>query len=166
MPYHHELEHQPEASMDAQLVLSNIPTPLSYSQCLSKRAPTDIATFPTLDDIRRALAAVIEKASAQLSEMLKSITDFVFCQMATLPREVHDAIVQWNSFRAEHPYIAAGAIVAVIGAGILLNNFILGQAALALLRMLGFSELGPVAGQSSYLALIIRGSISHFLLYV
>lgn len=147
MPYDHDVEHQSRTPVDAQFVLSDITNPSYDTQCLNKRPTDDLAIWPTLGDLRRALEAVIEKVTALLTEMLKSVTDFVYCLMATLPSEVHNAIVQWNSFRVEHPYIAAGAIVAVIGASIFVGNFILGQAALGLLRMLGFSELGPVAGQ-------------------
>lgn len=147
MPYDHDVERQSRTPVDAQFVLSDITNPSYDTQCLNKRPTDDLAIWPTLGDLRRALEAVIEKVTALLTEMLKSVTDFVYCLMATLPSEVRNAIVQWNSFRVEHPYIAAGAIVAVIGASIFMGNFILGQAALGLLRMLGFSELGPVAGQ-------------------
>lgn len=146
MPYYYDKQHPPATPVEAQRALAAISAPMAHSQSISKRAPNAIATLPTLDEIRRRLADIIKNVSARLPEMLQSIKDFVSYQIAALPKEVRGAIVQWDLFRAEHPYLAAAAIVAAAGLGIFAGNFILGQAALALLRMLGFSELGPVAG--------------------
>lgn len=80
--------------------------------------------------------------------------DKVLDQVDALPDAVRGAIAQWDQYRVEHPHVVvAGAILTVIGAVILLY----GPNALALdfLRMLGFSELGPIAGQFPYLSFFV-----------
>lgn len=148
IPYDDDMDYQSADPVDGHVDTS---TTKSHSRSLNKHHPTDTATLPTLDDIRRSLSAGTESGSARITEMFRSMKDKVLDQVDALPDAVRGAIAQWDQYRVEHPHVVvAGAILTVIGAVILLY----GPNALALdfLRMLGFSELGPIAGQFPYLS--------------
>ncbi|KAJ3886557.1 hypothetical protein GG344DRAFT_10422, partial [Lentinula edodes] len=74
--------------------------------------------------------------------ILKSVKEFVMVQMKQLPGEVCKAIQEFDKFQNEHPYIIAGASVALI-IGI---EPILSKSFIGMLGMFRFGKTGLVAG--------------------
>ncbi|KAK1226415.1 hypothetical protein PQX77_010626, partial [Marasmius sp. AFHP31] len=98
---------------------------------------------PFLDNARRDLERLVKDGKATFEDVYKAIHDFIRVQLELLPKEFQRAIEEFHRFKSEHPYIVAGAEVAFVVIG---TEIILPYAFLGLLRLLGFSEIGPVAG--------------------
>ncbi|KIK60061.1 hypothetical protein GYMLUDRAFT_618411 [Collybiopsis luxurians FD-317 M1] len=110
--------------------------------------------LPSPEEILRRIREALEKAKTQLEqiihdesgqaeEVLRRIQKFVSIQIELLPGEIRKGIEEFNKFRHEHPYITAAATVVLVIIGM---EVILPWAFLGILRVFGFSELGPVAG--------------------
>ncbi|KAI0039592.1 hypothetical protein FA95DRAFT_1599781 [Auriscalpium vulgare] len=116
-----------------------------------------------LERAKKALERAIDDVSANLLDVVKAVHDFATAQIALLPQEVRHAIEKVKEFREEHPYLAAAATIVI---GIAVSEFIFVPAALGLLRLVGFSEIGPAAGswaaliQSAFYAGRTRGLFS------
>ncbi|KAL0058397.1 hypothetical protein AAF712_014938 [Marasmius tenuissimus] len=98
---------------------------------------------PFLDNARRDLERLVKDGKATFEDVCKAIHDFIQVQLELLPKEFQRAIQEFHRFKSEHPYIVAGAEIALVVIG---TEIILPYAFLGLLRLIGFSEIGPVAG--------------------
>ncbi|KAL0571779.1 hypothetical protein V5O48_010172, partial [Marasmius crinis-equi] len=96
-----------------------------------------------LDGARHDLERLYTEEKPKLEDLLKAVHGFIQVQIELLPGQVRHAIQEFRTFKSEHPYIVAGATIALVAVG---THFILPHAFLAVLRLLGFSEIGPVAG--------------------
>ncbi|KAG7096300.1 hypothetical protein E1B28_003746 [Marasmius oreades] len=102
------------------------------------------------DTITDALESIINDAKVTTHDAIVAIHEFIQDQVAFLSKEVQEAIQSFKKFSAEHPWIVASAIVGLVVFGVTIA--ISPYAYLAILRLVGFGELGPVAG--SWAALI------------
>ncbi|KAL0571780.1 hypothetical protein V5O48_010173 [Marasmius crinis-equi] len=72
---------------------------------------------PWLDTARHDLEHLYKDEKAKAEDVLKAIHDLIQVQTELLPGEVQYAIQEFQKFKSEHPYIVAGAEVALVVIG-------------------------------------------------
>ncbi|KAF9268574.1 hypothetical protein L218DRAFT_954031 [Marasmius fiardii PR-910] len=98
---------------------------------------------PSLDVARHNLERAVADTKASTEEMIKAVHDFIEVQKELLPGEIQYALQEFQKFKADHPYVVAGITVTLVIVG---TEIIFPYAFLGVLRLIGFGEVGPVAG--------------------
>ncbi|KAJ3714614.1 hypothetical protein DFJ43DRAFT_1215065 [Lentinula guzmanii] len=104
----------------------------------NKRPPPKL-----IEQTKTDFERIFHNELSQVEEILRSIENIVAIQIAKLPREIRQAIEEFDKFRAEHPYVVAGISVALVIIG---TEVILPELFISVLRLFGFGKMGPVAG--------------------
>ncbi|KAI3615588.1 hypothetical protein WG66_011779 [Moniliophthora roreri] len=99
--------------------------------------------WPQLKAARDHLERIIDDKTSEVSDVMKSVHDFIAVQISLLPEHVRKAVATFNAYRIQHPYIVAGASIALM---IIASELLMPWAMLGVLRIFGFAETGPVAG--------------------
>ncbi|KAJ3787741.1 hypothetical protein GGU10DRAFT_414998 [Lentinula aff. detonsa] len=120
---------------DIDITLPNISLP----------APAKILehTLELIEQTKTDFERIFHNELSQVEEILRSIENIVAIQIAKLPREIRQAIEEFDRFRAEHPYVVAGISVALVIIG---TEVILPELFMTVLNWFGFGKMGPIAG--------------------
>ncbi|KAF9255633.1 hypothetical protein L218DRAFT_1081750 [Marasmius fiardii PR-910] len=109
-----------------------------------RRSYLDELVKAFLDTITRALESIFKDMSTSTHDAVVAIHDFIHEQIAFLSKEVQEAIRAFENFAVEHPWLLASAAVGLVVFGVTVAFS--PYAYLGVLHLVGFGELGPIAG--------------------